>query len=56
LLTAAKAAHADPQVKERLTNLGYDVSGQSGAEFAADIKAQIARWARIITATGFKAD
>jgi tripartite-type tricarboxylate transporter receptor subunit TctC len=56
LRAAAKAAHADPQIKEKLTSLGYEVSGQSGAELAADIKKQIARWARIIEATGFKAD
>jgi tripartite-type tricarboxylate transporter receptor subunit TctC len=56
LLAAAKAAHSDPAVKEKLEKQGYDVSGQSGADFAAGIRTQMARWARIIKATGFKAD
>jgi tripartite-type tricarboxylate transporter receptor subunit TctC len=54
-LNAAKAAHADPDVKGRLEAQGFDVSGQTGPEFAADIRAQIERWARLIKATGFKA-
>ncbi len=56
LLSAAKAAHADPAVKAKLEAQGFDVSGQSGAEFAADIKAQAERWARLVKASGFKAD
>jgi tripartite-type tricarboxylate transporter receptor subunit TctC len=56
LLAAAKAAHADPAIREKLEKLGYEVSGQSGTEFSASIRTQIARWARIIKATGFKAD
>ena len=32
------------------------MSGVSGPQFEADIKAQIERWARIVKATGFKAD
>jgi tripartite-type tricarboxylate transporter receptor subunit TctC len=56
LLAAAKAAHADMGVKERLEKQGFDVSGQSGAEFTESIKTQGARWARIIQATGFKAN
>ena len=56
LLAAAKTAHEDPEIREKLTQLGYEVSGLNGPEFAASIKTQIARWARIIKATGFKAD
>jgi len=36
--------------------LGYDISGETGPGFAADIKAQAARWARLVKASGFKAD
>ena len=36
--------------------MGFDVSGQEGPQLEADIKLQIARWARIAKATGFKAD
>jgi tripartite-type tricarboxylate transporter receptor subunit TctC len=56
LLAAAKAAHADPKVRETLEKQGFDISGQSGTEFSAAIRTQIARWGRIVQATGFKAD
>jgi tripartite-type tricarboxylate transporter receptor subunit TctC len=55
LLSAATAAHADPDVKAKLEAQGFDVSGQSGAEFAADIKVQAQRWARLVKASGFRA-
>jgi len=56
LLNAAKAAHADPSVKAKLEAQGFDISGQIGPEFASDIKAQAARWARLVKASGFNAD
>ena len=49
-------SHADPDVKAKLEAQGFDVSGQSGPEFAADIKVQAERWARLVRASGFKAD
>src|SRR5262249_53493804 len=56
VLDAAKAAHADPDVRAKLDVQGFDMSGQTGPEFAADIRAQSERWARIIRASGYKAD
>jgi tripartite-type tricarboxylate transporter receptor subunit TctC len=56
LLNAAKAAHADPEVKAKLETLGFDVSGETGAQFAADIRAQVARWAKLVKAAGFKSN
>jgi tripartite-type tricarboxylate transporter receptor subunit TctC len=56
ILSAAKAAHGAPEVKAKLEAQGFDVSGQSGAEFAADIRTNAVRWARLIKASGFKAD
>ena len=56
LLEAAKAAHADTDVKAKLEALGLEVSGETGPEFAADIGKQAARWARLVKAAGFKAD
>ncbi len=56
LLNAARAAHADPDVKTKLEALGLDVSGETGPQFAADIRKQAARWARLVKAAGFKAD
>jgi tripartite-type tricarboxylate transporter receptor subunit TctC len=56
LLNAAKAAHADTDVKAKLEALGLEVSGETGPEFAADIRNQAARWARLVKAAGFKAN
>ena len=55
LVDAAKAAHADPAVRERLEQMGFDVSGQSGAEFAASLRQGEERWAKVVKATGFRA-
>src|SRR5215510_14408122 len=56
LLAAAKAAHADADVRGKLDAQGLDVSGQTGAELAEDIRKQSERWARLIKASGYKAD
>src|SRR5262245_50537121 len=56
LLSAAKAAHIDPNVQTKLQAIGLEVSGETGPEFAADIKRQAARWARLVKASGLKAD
>jgi len=56
LLRAAKAAHEDPAIRAKLEAQGFDVSGLSGAEFLASISQQSERWARIVKATGFKAE
>lgn len=56
LLNAAKAAHADPDVRAKTEAQGFDMSGQSGPEFEADIPAQVERWSRLVRGAGFKAD
>jgi tripartite-type tricarboxylate transporter receptor subunit TctC len=56
LMSAAKAAHEDPAIRAKLEAQGFDVSGLSGAEFLASISQQSERWARIVKATGFKAE
>jgi tripartite-type tricarboxylate transporter receptor subunit TctC len=56
LLDAAKTAHVSPDVKTNLEAQGYDMSGQSGPEFVSDIRTQTDRWARLVKASGFKAD
>jgi tripartite-type tricarboxylate transporter receptor subunit TctC len=56
LMSAAKAAHEDPAIRAKLEAQGFDVSGLSGPEFLASILQQSERWARIVKATGFKAD
>jgi tripartite-type tricarboxylate transporter receptor subunit TctC len=56
LLAAAKAAHADADVRAKLDAQGFDMSGQTGPELAEDIRKQSERWARLIKASGYKAD
>jgi tripartite-type tricarboxylate transporter receptor subunit TctC len=56
LTAAAKAAHADPAVKEKLETQGYDVSGETGPQLMSNIKVQIERWARLVKAAGFTAE
>lgn len=56
LAKASAAAHADPDVRAKLEALTYDVSGESGPRFVADIKTQQARWAELVKASGFKGE
>jgi tripartite-type tricarboxylate transporter receptor subunit TctC len=56
LLRAARSAHADPDVRAKLERQGFEISGQSGPQFTSDIVAQIERWARLVKASGFKAE
>ncbi len=46
---------AIPDVRRRLEELGLDVIGNSPAEFAALIKAEIPQWAKVIKDAGIKA-
>lgn len=55
LIDVAVRAHTDPAIRERLEQMGFDVSAQSGAEFAASLRDGEARWAKVVKATGFKA-
>lgn len=55
IIDAAKAAHTDPAVRDRLEQMGFDISAQTGAEFAASLKQGEERWAKVVKATGFKA-
>jgi len=56
LTAAAKAAHNDPDVRSKLEAQGYEVTGETGPQLMTDIKAQTARWARIVKAAGFSAE
>jgi tripartite-type tricarboxylate transporter receptor subunit TctC len=56
LTQAAKIAHTDPNVRQRLEAQGYEVTGETGPQLLPDIKTQIARWARIVKAAGFSAE
>jgi len=49
-------ALADPDLRERMLNLGAEPVGSKPEEFAAHIRSEAAKYARIIKASGAKAD
>ena len=46
----------DPDVQKRIADLGYLPIGGSSADYAANIKSEIAKWAPVIKAANVKAD
>jgi tripartite-type tricarboxylate transporter receptor subunit TctC len=56
LTDAAKAAHADPEVRQKLEAQGYEVTGETGPQLLPNIKEQIARWGKLVKAAGFSAE
>ena len=56
ILAAAKAAHEDPAVRAKLEAHGFDIPGETGPAFAAEIRSQTARWARLVAASGFHSE
>ncbi len=51
----AKAVR-DPDVQKRIADLGYLPIGGSSADYAANIKSEIAKWAPVIKAANVKAE
>src|SRR5262249_5451573 len=47
---------AQPDMKERLATLGYDVVASTPEEFATRIKIEIDMWAKVIRAANIKAE
>jgi tripartite-type tricarboxylate transporter receptor subunit TctC len=60
IVNALSAAIADaaksPQMTESLAKFGNTTAFQSPADFAATVKADIARWAPVVKASGFVAE
>jgi tripartite-type tricarboxylate transporter receptor subunit TctC len=56
LTDAAKAAHADPAIRQKLEEQGFEVSGATGPQLKADIKEQTVRWGRLVKASGFSVE
>ena len=46
---------ATPEVRERLTALGFELIANSPGQFAERIKQEIDKWAKVIEAAGIKA-
>jgi tripartite-type tricarboxylate transporter receptor subunit TctC len=54
LSKAAQAAIQKPELRERFVQLGIDPVGSSSAEFTAFLKAEIAKWAKVIKEANVK--
>ncbi len=53
---AVKQALADPEVRKTYANLGFDIVGNSPAEFGQQIKDDTAKWAKVVKAADIHAD
>jgi tripartite-type tricarboxylate transporter receptor subunit TctC len=49
-------ALAQPDMKERLATLGAEGVGNTPEEFRAFVKAEIAKWAKVVKAAGLKVE
>ncbi len=56
LSTETQGALRDPEARRTLSNLGFDVVGNTAAEFRAWQHAEIDKWGKVIRATGAKPD
>jgi tripartite-type tricarboxylate transporter receptor subunit TctC len=45
-----------PDVKQRVTDLGFDVIASTPEQFAVQVKFEIERWGKVIKAAGIKAE
>jgi tripartite-type tricarboxylate transporter receptor subunit TctC len=49
-------ALALPDVRQRLEGVGFEIVGSTPDEFAAYIRSEIAKWAKVVAASGIKVD
>ena len=50
------AALKDPQVRERILKIGLEPAGGSAAEFAQHVRAEVAKWGKVVREAGIKAN
>jgi tripartite-type tricarboxylate transporter receptor subunit TctC len=56
ITAAVVKAQGEPEYRSKLEAQGFDVPRESGAAFATTIANDTARWAKVVQATGFKAN
>jgi tripartite-type tricarboxylate transporter receptor subunit TctC len=56
LHTEFARALAQPDVRQRLENLGFEIVASPPDVFAAYIKTEIVKWAKVVKASGARAD
>jgi tripartite-type tricarboxylate transporter receptor subunit TctC len=56
LHAAFTAALKQPDVRDRVLKQGFDIAGSNPAEFAAYVKAEIPKWAKVVKASGASVD
>ncbi len=56
LSTQVAAAVRSPEVRQKLTDAGFTVTGTSRADAERMVRAEAPRWAAVVKATGFKGD
>ncbi|MBN9430495.1 MAG: tripartite tricarboxylate transporter substrate binding protein [Burkholderiales bacterium] len=54
LATELRAALAKPAVRQRMSDLGAEIVGNTPSEFSAFLARDFERWAKVISATGMK--
>jgi tripartite-type tricarboxylate transporter receptor subunit TctC len=47
---------SQPEAKERVASLGFDIVASTPEQFAAQIRNEIAKWGKVIKAAGIKAE
>jgi len=45
-----------PDIRQRVTDLGFDVIASTPEAFAVQVKAEIERWGKVIKSAGIKAE
>lgn len=56
LNAAVKAALADTETRRKLVELGYEIVGDSPAEYGQFIRSQLARWSKVVKDNDIKSD